>query len=260
VFRRVAPTGHTKHEWLRSFFTPDGRLTALAMHYSRDGLARGLWDVTADRAIHTLDVKYSPVSQNSGHAVSPDGDRIYLPPAFSTAFLILGTTKKPKPGHLYELPTGRLLAEISPQSDAEEMFGKVVGLGAGGTRALWFKFRTDLTGADTSPSGAVWAVRALPPGDEQLRVRNDSMSEDAHDFSADGRLLALGADRGQVELWDLEARALVFRWQPHGGKTVHHLAFTPDRDLVTVADGDDRLITLRLNEVQQRLAEMGLGW
>jgi WD40 repeat protein len=109
-------------------------------------------------------------------------------------------------------------------------------------------------------AGAHWGVRDLPSGAEVFRVRNPSLVRYACDFSPDGRFLAVGADRGQAEVWDLDAEALVFRWQPHGGKTVQFLSFGPDGDIATVADGDDRLVVLRMKEVRARLGEIGLGW
>ena len=107
---------------------------------------------------------------------------------------------------------------------------------------------------------AVWTVRTLPSGDELVVVPQRTMADLANDFSSDGRLLALGTDRGHVEVWDLEARAVLFRWQPQGGKVVHGLAFGPNGEIATTSDDDDRLSVLRLPEIRERLAAMGLGW
>jgi WD40 repeat protein len=105
-----------------------------------------------------------------------------------------------------------------------------------------------------------WTVRALPSGEELLRVQNRSFAENANAFSPDGRLLALGADKGQMEVWEVDARALLFRWQPHGVKNVEFLCFTPEGDLVTVAQNDDRLTVIRMRILRERLAAMGLDW
>ncbi|HKB00994.1 MAG TPA: hypothetical protein VKD90_02190 [Gemmataceae bacterium] len=93
-----------------------------------------------------------------------------------------------------------------------------------------------------------------------MRVSYRGMADMAHDFSPDGRLLALGSDRGQVEVWDVDARALLFRYQPHRGKPVHALVISPDGDIATTSDDDDRLVVVRMREVRDRLTELGLGW
>jgi WD40 repeat protein len=107
---------------------------------------------------------------------------------------------------------------------------------------------------------SVWMVRALPSGEEVFRIPNHSFADDAHGFGPGGRLIAVGSDRGQVEVWDVDARELLFRWQPHGGKTVSGLSFGPEGDIATVSEGDDRLAVLRMKDVRERLSAMGLGW
>jgi WD40 repeat protein len=117
-----------------------------------------------------------------------------------------------------------------------------------------------LGGEGSTIRSAYWTIRAVPSGEELLRIPNRAFTEHGNGFSADGRLVALSADKGQVEIWDTEARTLLFRWQPHGVKNVEFLNFAPDGDLATVAQGDGRLTILRMNEVRERLSAMGLGW
>jgi WD40 repeat protein len=258
VLRRVSPKDGARRDWVNTFFTPDGRLTALAsLTQDKGKQVFVLWDVAADRPTHNFDRPAGSVPVG-GQFVSPDGGHLYLPPAFKGAWAPGQADDRFQTGHLYELPAGRLVADVPPPPGADRLFASITRLGPGGTRALWIT--ADYTSADFSPSSAVWTVRALPTGDELLRVPNKSLAEHANDFSPDGRFLAIGSARGHVELWDVDAKAFLFRWQPHGGKSVRHLAFTPDRDVATVADGDDRLVILRLKEVRERLNEMGLGW
>jgi WD40 repeat protein len=117
-----------------------------------------------------------------------------------------------------------------------------------------------LFGAYANLTDSAWTVRALPSGAEVLRIPNRSFADDAHGFGPAGRLIAVGSDRGQVEVWDVDAKELLFRWQPHGGKTVGGLSFGPAGEVATVSEGDDRLAVLRMKDVRERLSAMGLGW
>jgi WD40 repeat protein len=105
-----------------------------------------------------------------------------------------------------------------------------------------------------------WIVRELPSAEAILRIGNWSMTDHANHLSPDGRFIALGVEQGYVELWDVDARSLLFRWQPHNGKTVTHLTIAPNGDVATVAEGESGLTILRLAEVRAKLTELGLGW
>jgi WD40 repeat protein len=85
-------------------------------------------------------------------------------------------------------------------------------------------------------------------------------AEHACEFSPDGHYLAVGTILGYVELWDLETKTLAFRWQPHGGKLVRQVAFTPDGAVATMSDADDGLRILDLRDQRARLNELGLDW
>ena len=105
-----------------------------------------------------------------------------------------------------------------------------------------------------------WSVRDLSTGEDLLRIPNRSRADEANDFSSDGRLIAVAAEQGYVDLWDVDAKERLFRWQPHGGKPVAHLTIAPDGDIATVAEGEDRLVVLRLDKLRAKLTEIGLGW
>ena len=100
----------------------------------------------------------------------------------------------------------------------------------------------------------------MPSGAVVLRVQNQTSSEHAHDLSPDGRTLVVGSDRGHVEVWDLEARGLLFRWQPHGGKVVQAIVVSSAGDIATTCADDDRVCILKWADIRARLTELGLGW
>jgi WD40 repeat protein len=256
VLRRPVPKAAGGF-WLAGFYLPDGRPAGL-LSVDRKKEAHGLilWDVAAGQPLHTFDRGGSPLV-SMGLEVSPDGGRLYLAPPVVFPGLV-PKPAKPVPGRLIELPAGRVVGEVPPEAGQDRNFAMVGRLSAGGGRALILSMA--FTPGDMSVENSYWTVRGLPSGDQLLRVPNRSMADHAHDFSPDGRLVALGADRGQVEVWDVDAQALVFRYQPHGGKAVHYVAFSPDGDIATASDEDDRLVVLRMKELRKRLAEMGLGW
>ena len=117
-----------------------------------------------------------------------------------------------------------------------------------------------MRGDSTNLQDVHWSIRDLTTSDQLLQIPNRSMAEDANDFSADSRLIAVGSEQGYVDLWDVDAKELLFRWQPHGGKSVTHLSIAPDGDIATVAEGEDRLVVLRIAKVRAKLTELGLGW
>lgn len=61
-------------------------------------------------------------------------------------------------------------------------------------------------------------------------------------------------------MWDVDAKERLFRWLPHGGKSVQQVTFAPNGDLATVAEREDRLVVLRLTKVRAKLTKLGLGW
>ncbi|HKB03646.1 MAG TPA: WD40 repeat domain-containing protein, partial [Gemmataceae bacterium] len=258
VLRRPVPKA-AGGQWLNAFHLPDGRLAGLVSVERKKGEARGLalWDVAADRSLHTFDRGGSPLG-SMGVEVSADGSRIYLaPPIALPAFGPKPKEKEPAGGRLIQLPSGRVEGEVPPAPAEEGQFTAVARLTSGG-RMLTLSM--GFGGGNLSVENSYWTVRALPSGEELLRMPNRSMADHANDFGSDGRLVAVGSDHGQVEVWDVDAKALLFRYQPHGGKTVHYLAFAHDGDIATASDEDDRLVVLRMKEVRERLAEMGLGW
>jgi WD40 repeat protein len=244
--------------WQAGLFLPDGRAAGVAVTGKPSFPGKGnepreviLWNVATDRRLAAVGPTADFLA--SGVVVSPDGGRLLVDPPSIPGF----GEGPPRPGRLFDLPSGTLVGEVPPVGGAGQYTMTGV-LSRGGRQSLGISM--SLTGAAANVTGATWIVRDLPSGEERLRVPNRSLTDHANDFSPDGRLIALGADRGQVEVWDVDTRELLFRWQPHGGKTVHALAFGPEGDIATTSEEDDRLTVLRMNDVRDRLAAMGLGW
>jgi WD40 repeat protein/predicted Ser/Thr protein kinase len=253
----LARTATASRKWKLLVHVPDGRLVAIA-----DDAAGGkgpskttLWDVSTDQPISTFDRTGLNLSMSS-YLASPDGRHLLIPP---TSQIPVFAKVEASPGRVLELPSLRPVAEVPAIRDPMGAMSEPAALAPGGTRALWFV--ANLMTAEPGAGGAAWRVQSLSSGNEQLRVPIRTYAvEHAFDFSPDGRYLAVGSNRGQVELWDVDAGNVVFRWQPYGGRPVHALAFTPEGDIATVADGDGRLSVLRMKEIRDRLTEMGLGW
>jgi WD40 repeat protein len=255
---RRRPPAEAGAGWQAGLFLPDGRAAGVAVTGQLSFPGKGeepreviVWDVAADRRLAVV----GPVADflAMGMVASPDGGRLLVDPPS-----IPGFGEGPhRPGRLFDLPAGTLVGEVPPDGAAGQ-YSITNLLSRGGRRSLGISM--SLTGSNANLTGATWTVRDLPGGQERLRVQNRSLADHANDFCPDGRLIALGADRGYVEVWDVDAKELLFRWQPHNGKTVHALSFGPAGEIATVSEDDDRLTVLRMKDVRERLAAMGLGW
>jgi WD40 repeat protein len=151
-----------------------------------------------------------------------------------------------------------LIAEVPNDHKKENEVDDIAAMSPSGDRALSINF--SMAGEGMSLRSAYWTVRAIPSGEELLRIPNLGLMEHGNAFSPDGRFVAISADKGQVEIWDIESRSVLFRWQPHGANSVEFLNFTPEGDLATVAQNDSRLVILRKKDLREKLNEMGLGW
>jgi len=257
VIRRVRAKGAGIRSWESVFFLPDGRLATLG-HLDREK-GKGpppltLWDLVSQRAIHV----FSEKDWGSGLAetkVTPRGDRL-----LSANRMVFGKKEKKESivDSVYELPSGRLLADIPRPDRKENQMEDVTNFSANGARML--AMNMTMMGEEASFTKAYWTVRSVLDGEELLKIPNRNFTETGNGFSADGRFVAVAADRGHVEVWDLTTRSILFRWQPHGGKSVEFLSFSPEGDIATSAIGDERLLLLRTNKIRERLHGIGLGW
>lgn len=259
VLRRPAPATSGITYWHDTFYLPDGRLaavTTLVRPRKEDDKEPDpvvLWDVVEGKVIQTLDVTVG-VGRTANVVVSPAGDRALVHRSgFAFAF---DKSNEPRTDLLFELPSCRRIAEMPRSGRSEAEVDEIAVVSCPGNRTL--SMHMNFLGPGASIRNALWTVRALPSGEELLSIPNRSLVDHGNDFSSDGRLVALSADKGEVEVWDTDSRRLLFRWQPHGTKMVEFLSFSPEGDIVTIARNDDRLIILRMKAVRERLAAMGL--
>lgn len=262
VFRKEPPTKSGIVAWHDTFYLPDGRLASMTSLTKprKKGDTKPqpvvLWDVAAEKALHTFDQALG-VGLGAHIVVSPAGDRALIHrDGFPFAFA--KEDKTPKNDLLFELPSCRQIAEIARGPNSESDYEVIAGMSRAGNRTL--TMHLNFLGAGASIRSAIWKIHALPSGEQLLQIPNRSFAEHGNDFSPHGQLLAIAADKGQVEVWDTETREFLFRWQPHGTKQVEFLSFAPNGDIATIAQNDDRLIVLRMKEVRERLSRMGLGW
>jgi len=108
----------------------------------------------------------------------------------------------------------------------------------------------------SEPRISVWDVDAK---DRRFQLKRTVLPS-ASAFSADGKLLAIGYHNGFVELWDVEGKQELFRWQPRGQREVRQIAFSPDNADIATSDGAAPVQLLHLVELRRRLATMGLDW
>jgi WD40 repeat protein len=194
-------------------------------------------------------------------ATSPDGSRLLVSPGHLDLTKKKDKESEPRVIRLFEIPSGKLVATWPVPMSPEETMVSISRLGSGGRRTLSMHvpLAAILSGKVNPLDIQLW-VRDLTTGEFLLRFQDRSMADGANDFSADNRLLAVGAEQGYVDLWDVDAKERLFRWQPHGGKKVQQLTIAPDGDIATVAESEDRLVVLCMAKVRAKLTELGLGW
>lgn len=110
-----------------------------------------------------------------------------------------------------------------------------------------------------NPSKGRAFVWSLPSGQKHSKIMgipNVCRSS----FSPDSRLLALGDERGHLQLWDVERGEELCLWKQHT-KAVTLLRFTPDGGTLVSRAGDSAdLHFLDLHKLRRQLAEVGLDW
>jgi WD40 repeat protein len=261
VMRRAVPKVAGGEQWLRVFYQADGKLIGAFRGKQDKKYVFRLWDVYADQpapALTNLDVSAAVLELM---LVSPEGDRCLMPAPPTVVNPVTKERIGGRPSRLHELPSGRLLAGYDAATGPRD-YVMTARLSPAARRSLSVSMDIDITAKGPSLDKAVWVVHEVPSGVEAFRfpATFTNSSEPPCDFSPDGRLVAVGAARGYVEVWDIDAKQLVFRWQPHGGKTVTGLTFSPDGDVATVSEEDHRLCVLKLRDLRERLTKMGLGW
>jgi WD40 repeat protein/tRNA A-37 threonylcarbamoyl transferase component Bud32 len=273
VVRRAGPKAGGLDRWVNAFYLADGTLVGLFLRQTKGKQAVVLWDVHADRpALAGTELMKltdndpgNPVTGVSGAVMerlllSPEGDRCLVPAPPTMENPITKKRDGQHPSRLYELPSGKRLAEYDAAIGPRD-YVFTERLGPAARRTLSVSMDLDLAKGPTIDK-AVWVVHEVPSGAELFRApaTPSNSSEVTCEFGPDGRWMAVGAPRGYVEVWDIDAKELRFRWQPHGGKTVTGLTISPDGDIATVSEDDHRLSVLKMKEVRERLATLGLDW
>ncbi|HKB40134.1 MAG TPA: hypothetical protein VKD72_27110, partial [Gemmataceae bacterium] len=262
LLRRPVAGKGAVHEWGQAFFEPGGRLVAFATLERGKGKSKRpvvLWDVEANRRVAEFpELSANDLGQDEG-SVSVDGSRVLL---VGNPFEMMFTKSNvPPTTRMLEIPSGKATQVAQLQTEGKPLFIGTNRLGPGGRRLLGIQFPFGMfTSGAPNLNEISWFVRDLVSGELLLQVPVRSFADEADDFGPGAKTVAIGVDRGYVELWDLETKSLLFRWQPHGGKRVTYLSIAPDGDIATVAQADDALVTLRLADVKAKLTELGLGW
>ncbi|HKB05563.1 MAG TPA: WD40 repeat domain-containing serine/threonine protein kinase [Gemmataceae bacterium] len=264
VLRRGIDKNANLSEWRGSFFGPGGQLLAFAqVHARKDKGSKDnvvLWDPAVGRQVPGFPVFGLHEFHRQESVVATDGSRLLLVRS-PVESMMLKKQKEATSIRLFDIPSGSPAGELQIHSAAEPYMVAPARFGSGGQRLLAVQAPLAMIlGGKTNFADFVWTVRELPSGEQLLRIPVRTVAEQANDFGPGARTMALGVDRGYVEYWDVDAKELLFRWQPHGGKPVTQLSIGPEGDIATVAQGDDALAILRLNDVRAKLTELGLGW
>jgi WD40 repeat protein len=236
-------------QWRCVGFTPDGKIFAHRRTAQESDLT--LFDPADAKRTIPLGVKV-PVDEPAPPILSDDFRWV--------VYTVAGTPDDPRPRcRVWELPAGRPVADFPFGAAGDYLFP--AQLGSDGRWLLVFQSRL---GADGEPihAGGAWVVVSLPDGAEMIRWPTASVTEARvdGDSSPDGRLLARTALHGYVELWDVSQRRQLLRWQPHGGKTIGHILFTPEGWLATTSARGGEVQILKLDEARKLLEPLGLGW
>lgn len=264
VFRRAMGKANKMGNWSETFFDPAGRLLTFAkvdrQQAKKMTWAHVLWDVIANQSVPGFPEFSAEQLGRDQVMTAMDGSRLLICPG--PADMMPTRKKEPEPqvARLFDISSGQLAATVPFQFGADDVVFPA-RLGPGGRRLISFHMPAGvMRGENANMRDIRLTVHDLTTGDELMRIPNRSKVDHAIDFSADSRLVAVGAEQGYVDLWDIDAKERLFRWQPHGGKLVTHLSIAPDGDIATVAEGEDRLVVLRMAKVRAKLAELGLGW
>jgi WD40 repeat protein len=247
------PVGKAADSWGPGFFAPDGRLLGMCVTGADGKRSLTLWDVAARVPVATYpdtflrpDV-YSMVVSPGGRILIRD-QNVGVPRPVEAR----------EPFQVVELPAGRLVGGMPPAGA-----GRALALGqisADGRRAIVIDLPEGLfrgVGSDIT-----LVVRSLPGGEELVRVPVTHFENQRADrlLSPDGRYLVAYAETGTVGLWDLDARTLLFRWQPFHGGAVGALTFAPTGEIAATTRKADDVTILSLPGVRARLAELSLDW
>jgi WD40 repeat protein/tRNA A-37 threonylcarbamoyl transferase component Bud32 len=158
---------------------------------------------------------------------------------------------------VWELPTGRLIADFPFGDPSDDVFP--VAISPDGRWLMILRSAVDPEKGAMSIA-RTWDVHALPSGETVLSFPYKRGQTVECEFSPDSRFLARAGERGFVELWNVDAKQEILRWQPHSGNAIGAIKFTPEGWLATTAQKHGNLHILKLDPIRKFLEPMGLDW
>jgi eukaryotic-like serine/threonine-protein kinase len=204
-------------------FSPDGRRLASGTNNGID-----VWDVPTGDTDPDENVRhiYSRAGACRRLAWSPDGRLLAAQ------------------GKVWDSTSRREIAALKARSGDGSRSGAGVAFSPDGKRVASAWHGVNVCDAQTGEE-----IVALQAQSSQIVI--DSLA-----FSPDGRLLASGAENGDVKAWDAATGRLVLTYSPGAGHPVHQVAFSPDGQRLAAASVNSKSVA---DPGQVRIWEVATG-
>ena len=258
INRKPLPASFVEAQWKTLFYRADGTLLGLIGHKKNGKRALNFWDLANDRIAHSEIPLEASATNLDDVILSPDGKWCLQPtiPIYDNPFVIDNGVRRPS--KLYSLPDGKLKSEYTTE---QNNIGDMVGtyrLNNDARFTLSWGIQLDKETLEVGLKSISWIVHEIPSGKVILKIPNTASQPAICDFSRDGRFIAVAASKGHVEIWDIASKERVLNWQPHGGKPIRQIIYSPEGDLA-ITD-DSRLSVTKVKALRAGLAKMGLDW
>jgi WD40 repeat protein len=210
------------HALVQSFTcTPNGKLTAVEVKVPKYECELHIWDLLADKELHTFSNPGKPgsysISTSTGIAFSPDG-KIMASTNFTTSI------------HLWDLTTGKEL----PSLQGHEARIAALSFSPDGRFLASCSGEIESHGETVDPSIRIWDVTRAK---QLLKINGHKSKVCSVAYSPDGQFLASGSEDGTVRLWEVATGKELFQFQDEGSN-VYSVAFAPDGKTVASAMSD----------------------
>jgi WD40 repeat protein/uncharacterized caspase-like protein len=177
-----------------------------------------IWNVEKGQEITSGDVS----SISNAVAISPDGSRVAVEDKGETIII-------------YEAQTGSTLRKLK---SSETFFRQNLRFSPDGN----FLVADDFDYEQNHCLIYVWDLRIKNNDQETFIFRAPSQNEhnsyQSLNFSRDGKLLAAGDEKGNLDVWDFISHRLLYSTEPHLGE-IADLAFSPDGKFLVTSGGID---------------------